>query len=328
MNLTYKESQRNKILKCNSSFVKNEYFSIFDDNDVDVFVKLISFDSYQDNRYKTLSDTLKNNKEIVVQAAKCFSNISLIPPYFFNDKDVIKSIIYKRNEKSIPIDYLTEDIVNYMFVTCSRSSLSSKDIKIACNKHLKKESIIKVLLHQNEFYSRCRKEGSYASIDDIYIPSHFFQDNDILKLLIIPQFKLIKDNKNITKEIILELSNSGYLIQTLPSKFFNDEQLIKECLKFEHNFQFFDDYNFIETLENNPKLNLEYISINPNVVNSQRYPLLFESFKDIFSKVISEDKQKLFNYLKSETILNLFENKDTNLDSESSNKYNFKDLYD
>ena len=70
----------------------------------------------------------------------------------------------------------------------------------------------------------------------------------------------------------------------------------KECLKFEHNFQFFDDYNFIESVSNNPKLNLEYIAINPNVVKSQRYPLLFESFKDIFSKDIKKLFEDDINY--------------------------------
>jgi len=332
-----KEALKQKILNANSSHITDEDFSVFGDDDPEVFVKLVSFDTFRNNYYKNLSESLKNNKEIVVKAAKCSFNIPFIPTHFFKDKDVIKSIIYNRNEELIPVEFLTEDIINYMFVTCCRSSLSSDNIKLACDKYLKKESLIKVLLHQNQFYSTCRKEGSHPGIDSIYVPEHFLNDNDVLQLLITPQFRLIENNEHITKEMILELSQSGFLIQKLPKKFYHDIDFIKDILKFEGNYQFFDDGYFVETFENNKELNLEFVSINPDVVKSQRYPLLFESFQKLFEedidnlyltiRVIDEDREKLFNYLTSHEILSKFENKGKNLNPEIKEKYNFDKLY-
>lgn len=331
MTLIDKEEQRKKILESNSSLVKNLDYSMFGDEDFDVFAKLVGFDSYQHNIYPTLSEALKNNKEVATKAAKCSSNIPFLPDYLFQDKDVIKAIIYDRSEKKIPLKHLTKDIINYMFMTCSRSSLATEEIKKACEEHLTKESIIKVLLHQNNFYSECKKKNSHPCIDDIYIPSHFLEDKDILQLLIIPQFKIIENNTNITKEMIIELLDSGYVLQKLPSKFFKDTDFIKKCLKYENNYHFLDDYNIIEVVEKNPQLNLECLAINLNVSRTQRYPLFFESFKDIFSQdienihlcsnVIKEDRQKLFDYMTSQEILCLYENKD------SEKKYDFDFLY-
>lgn len=320
-------------MESNGYNIKQLDYSIFGDEDSDIFAKLVRFDSYQDHLYPSLSENLKNNKDVVVSAASCSSNIPFIPDHFFQDTDVIKQIIYRHNEIQIPLEHLTKNIVNYMFVTCERSSLKTDDIKKACDEHLTKESIITVLLRQNNFYSRSKKEGAHPCIDDIYIPPHFLEDKEILTLLITPQFKLIKDNDNITKEMLVELMQSGYLIDRLPSKFWQDHDLIKQCLTFEHNYQFMNDHSFIHVIENNPQLNLECLSINPNVASTQRYPLFFNSFKEIFSQnikkislshhVVKEDRQKLFNYMTSHEVLELFRNKDT----QSPEKYDFSILY-
>ena len=138
-----KEKLRQEILNCcNSSLLQEFDLSLFGDEDPDVFEKVVSFDSYHHNYYAKLSDVLKHNKNIVVKAAKCLSNIELIPKEFFNDKDVIKSVLYARYEKHIPEKYLTEDMVNYMFLTCPRCST---EIQPFIDQHLKKETLITVL---------------------------------------------------------------------------------------------------------------------------------------------------------------------------------------
>lgn len=328
-----KEEQRKKILESNSSFVRDLDYSMFGDEDPDVFAKLVLYDSYQHNIYPSLSESLKNNKEVAANAAKCSFNIPFLPDHLFQDKDVIKNIIYNRLEDQIPLKHLTKEIVNYMFMTCSRFSLSTKEIKKACDEHLSKESIVQVLLHQNDFYSSSKKRNAHPCIDDIYIPKKFIEDKDILQLLIIPQFKTIKNNTNITQEMIIELLDSGYVLSQLPSKFFKDTDFIKKCLTYEDNYHFFDDYNFIEIIEKNPQLNFECLAINPNVAKTQRYPLFFESFKAMFSQdieniylcshVIEADKKKLFDYMTSQEVLCLFENKNKN----SQQKYDFDSLY-
>lgn len=333
MTIINKEELRKQILEDNGFNIQNYDYSIFGDDDPDVFAKLVGFDMYKKNVYPTLSEKLRNNKEVVVSAAKCQFNIEFIPDHFFQDKDVIKVIIYDRSEKNIPLHHLNKEIINYMFVTCARSSLATEDIKKACDEHLTKESIISVLLTQNNFHSDCKKKKSLPCIDDIYIPEKFLQDKDILQLLIIPQFKLIKDNDNITKEMIIELLDSGYILSNLPKKFFNDNEFIKQCLKYEHNYHFFENYEMTELLQENRQLNKECVTINSNIANYFRYPLLFENFKDLFSKdiskidcaskVIPEEQEQLFDYLTSEEILKLFINKDTNF----SQKYNFSVLY-
>lgn len=329
-----KEEQRKKILESNSSLVKDLDYSMFGDDDPDVFAKLVRFDSYKHNIYPTLSEVLKNNKEVATNAAKCSSNIPFLPDYFFQDKDIIKNIIYDRSEKHIPLKHLTKDVINYMFVTCSRSSMATEDIKKACDEHLTKESIIKVLLHQNNFYSDSKKRNAHPCIDDIYIPAHFLEDKDVLQLLIIPQFKIINGNENITKEMIIELLDSGYVLQQLPKQFLNDIDFIKRCLTYKDNYHFFDDYQITKTIELDQQLNLDYLAINPNIAGTQRYPLLFESFKELFaenlktmhlcSKVVKRDKEKLFNFLTSEEALSFFESKDKNFE----NKYDFSVLYE
>lgn len=334
MNEVDKEEQRKKILEHNSSYVKDEDFSMFGDEDIDVFEKLVSFDSYKNNIYSTLSEVLKNNKKIAVQAVKCSFNIPFIPEHFFQDKEVIKSIIYSRTERLIPIKYLTKDMINYMFVTSPRCSLSTEEIKKACDKYLTKESIVKVLIHFNNFYSNAKKENAHPCVENIYIPEHFLEDKDILQLLIVPQFKLIKDNDNITKEMIFELLELGYILDKLPSKFLNDTDFIKKCLVYENNYHFLDDYNIIKMIKENPQLNRELLEINSEVASVQTYPLLFESFKTIFSQnigkmhlclnVIDSDREKLFNYMTSKDILDLFKNKDKH----ASEKYDFMPLYE
>ena len=334
MNLLDKEKQREKILTCNSSYVKEEDFSMFGDEDVDVFEKLVSFDNYKDNIYSTLSEILKNNRKIAIKAAKCSFNIPFIPKHFFKDKEVIKSILYSRTEHLIPTEYLTKEIINYMFMTCPRCSLATEEIQKACDKYLMKDSIVQVLINLNNFYSNSKKKKAHPCIDDLYIPKHFLDDKDILQLLIIPQFKLIKNNNNISKEMIIELLESGYILSSLPSKFIDDTKFIKECLKYEDNYHFLEDYNIIEIIKKNPKLNIEFLDINSEIAEIQRYPLFFESFKTIFSKdvqkmylcyqVIAEDREKLFNYMTSKEVLDLFERKD-NL---TSQKYDFSHLYE
>lgn len=334
MNEVDKEEQRKKILACNSSYVKDEDFSMFGDEDIDVFEKLVSFDSYQNNIYSTLSEVLKNNKKIAVKAAKCSFNIPFIPEHFFEDKEVIKSIIYSRVEHLIPIKYLTKDMINYMFVNCPRCSLSTEEIKKACDKYLTKESIVKVLIHFNSFYSKCKKEKSHPCMENIYIPEHFLEDNDVLQLLIIPQFNLVKDNDNITKEMIIELLEAGYILDKLPSKFLNDTDFIKKCLAYESNYHFLDDYNIIKIIKESAQLNYELLEINSDVASVQTYPLLFKSFKTIFSQdpgkmslslhVVDKDREKLFNYMTSKEVLDLFKNKNKN----AKNKYDFTALYE
>lgn len=262
MSLINKEEQRKQILESNGYNIKQMDYSMFGDEDSDVFAKLVGFDTFTDKIYPQLSETLKNNKNIAVRAAKCFSNIPFLPKHFFQDTDVIKTIIYDSSERLIPVEYLTKEIINYMFITCERSSLATEDIQKACDKHLTKESIIKVLLQQNNFHSKSKKEGAHPCIDDIYVPPHFMKDKDILQLLIIPQFKLIQDNDNITKEMILELLESGYILSQLPTKFFNDTELIKECLKYEHNYYFLDNSHIIKVIQNNQQLNFECLDIN------------------------------------------------------------------
>ena len=99
-----------------------------------------------------------------------------------------------------------------------------------------------------------KRRLTLEKIDDIYIPKKLLEDKDILQLLIIPQFKTIKNNTNITQEMIVELLDSGYVLSQLPSKFFKNTDFIKQCLKYEDNYHFFDDYNFIEVIEKNPQL--------------------------------------------------------------------------
>lgn len=333
MNKTNKEKQRKKILSCNSSYIRDEDFSMFGDEDIDIFEKLVSFDSYKNNIYSTLSEVLKNNKRIVVQAAQCSFNIPLIPKHFFEDKDVIKSIIYNRSEHLIPVEYLTHDIINYMFVNSPRCSLSTEEIKKGCDKYLTKESIIKVLIHFNKFYSKSKKENAHPCLENLYIPEHFLEDKDIIKLLIIPQFNLVKDNDNITKEMIIELLDSGYILNKLPSKFLNDTDFIKKCLVYKNNYHFLDDYSIIKIIKESPQLNFELLEINSDVANVQTYPLFFESFKTIFSQdikkmylcsqIIDENREKLFNYMTSKEVLDLFEKKD----KASTKKYDFSFLY-
>ena len=61
-NNALKEKLRKEILNCNSSAVKGYDLSLFDDNDVDVFEKIVYFDNYSNHYY---SKILVNNNELM-----------------------------------------------------------------------------------------------------------------------------------------------------------------------------------------------------------------------------------------------------------------------
>lgn len=333
MNLIDKENLRKQIIESNGHNIKEYDYSVFGDDDPDVFAKLVFFDNFSHSIYPSLSEKLKNNKEVVVNAARCQFNLQFIPDSFFQDKDVIKKIIYDRSEKLIPLHHLNKEVINYMYVTCARSSLATEDIQKACDQHLTKDSIVSVLLKQNDFFSDCKKKKSHPCIDDIYIPEHFLQDTDILQLLIIAQPKIIRDNHNITKEMIIELLDSGYILNELPKKFIHDTDFIKQCLQYEHNYYFLQNYEMTKIFKQNREFNIECLAINPDIANYYSYPLFFDSFKELVTKdishihlashVIDEEREQLFDYLTSKDILTLFLNKDTT----SLDKYDFSVLY-
>lgn len=333
MNLIEKENLRKQILEDNGFKIRDYDYSVFGDDNPDVFAKLVFFDNFSHSIYPTLSEKLKNHKDVVVNAARCQFNLKFIPDRFFQDKDVIQKIIFDRSEKHIPLHHLNKEVINYMYVTCARSSLATEEIKKACDKYLNKESIVSVLLKQNDFFSDCKRRKSHPCIDDIYIPEHFLEDKDILQLLIIAQPKIIKNNDHITKDMIVELLDSGYLLNELPKKFIHDADFIKTLLTYENNYHFLENHEMANILKENRELNIECLAINPDIAHYFRYPLFFDSFKELVAKdinyihlashVIDEEKDILFDYLTSKDILTLFENKDKN----SPDKYDFNVLY-
>lgn len=329
-----KEKLRQEILNCcNSSLLQEFDLSLFGDEDPDVFEKVVSFDSYHHNYYAKLSDVLKHNKNIVVKAAKCLSNIELIPKEFFNDKDVIKSVLYARYEKHIPEKYLTEDMVNYMFLTCPRCST---EIQPFIDQHLKKETLITVLKHHNEFLTRCIKGNSHACIDKIHIPEKMFQDADIVKLLFAPHFRLVEDNPLVNKELILSLVHSEYAIEYIPDNFVNDFDLIKQCLSKKDNYKIADNFALNKLIKNDSTLIKELIEINPKILTCHHFEITFQIFNELIqdniehlfvcSNVIKKDWQKLYNFLTSKEALDLFKvNTDDNTQQQL---YDFSLLYE
>lgn len=326
-----KEKIRQDILNCcNSSLLKQFDLSLFGDEDPDVFEKIVSFDSNYRNYYAKLSDTLKNNKNIVIQAAKCFSNLALIPEHFFTDKEVIKAILYGQYENHIPEKYLTEDMVNYMFLTCPRSSLK---IKPFIDKFLKKETVISVLESRNIFFSRCIKENSYPCIDNIYLPEKMFNDREIVRLLFVSHFQIVKNNPLIDKDLILSLANSEYAIEDIPSSFLNDFELIKQCLKKEENYKIGNNFKLNALLKDKPEVIKELININPKILNGN-FDISFDIFKELIHKninnmqysknVFKKDEKKLYQFLTAKEALELFKTND--LDP-NSNTYDFSLLY-
>lgn len=323
-----KEILRSQILSVNnSSLIEQCDFSLFNDDDVDVFETLVSFDNYTNQYYSKLSDKLKNNRNIVLKAAACFHNIPLIPKVFFEDKEIIKIILYARNEKLIPVQYFTEDIINYMFITCPRCS-TEKVIKPFIDQHLKKENVIDVLKKDNAFFSSSFKEGAHPCVSDIYLPRNMLEDKEIVKLLFISHFNLVKNNPLIDRELVLNVIDSEDVIQNIPVKFFHDFELIKNCLKKQYNYRILKDYELNKIIESNVSLLQELTDINPNILCNNAFKISFEIFANLIhkdinnlfycSQVFQKDEQKLYDFLTSQDMLTFFEKNDV---------YDFNILY-
>lgn len=326
--MTEKEKIRQQILQCNSNFGIEQFdFSIFGDNDPDVFAKQVSFDDHEKKYYINLSPTLKNNKQIVIQAAKHHFNIPFIPEHFFNHKEVLLSILYARQEKNIPEKFLTKESINYMFEFCARSSM---ELKPFIEQYLEKETIIRTLKEQNEFFSNSYKEGAYPCIDRIYIPKRMYNDYEIVKNLFISHFDTVSENSLVTKNMICDLLQTDFVITELPESLITDYEFVKQCLEKDYNYRIVESSTLNQLINNNEEKIKELIKINPNILKISEFKITFNIFleflnQDIknihYCKNISErDKKQLYDFITSEKMLDYFKKPDST--------YDFSLLYD
>lgn len=322
-----KEQLRKKILESNSSvLIEKCDFSIFNDDDVDVFEKLVTFDNLKNGYYQNLSKKLQAEKRIVLKAVRCAKNIEIIPERFFEDKDIIKQILYARLSKLIPEKYLTNDIVNYIFTTSPKSSM---EFKSKMDEFLKEETVLEVVERQADFFSDCYKNNSHPCIDSIYLPERMLTNKNIVKFLFIAQFEMIKNNKLIDEEMILDLVEKNYVIKNIPDFLLNNIEFIKKCIKKEHNSVLFSHIDFQNKIRGNVELTEELININNKILDCAFFPLPFKIFIKLVNKDVNNifhadkvinSRKKLKNFLISKNILKYFK--------KESGEYDFSILYD